>query len=858
MRRTIAALTVLVLSCASLVALACRPAEAVSFRPDVEARLQTEGRWQVVVRGIQAARERRLDQPPATARGWLPAEAGKAQTERQAIVILVDFDDNPADWDNYPPGHYVELLFSEDTYPTGSMRDWYLENSYGTFAVTGQVVGWYRMPELYSYYVDGQAGFGSYPHNAQKLAEDAVAAADPDVDFSQFDNDGPDGIPNSGDDDGIVDALFVVHAGPGRETTGSDDDIHSHAWVMSQPQPVDGVYAWTYSMEPEDGQRGVFGHEFGHVLGLPDLYDTDGTSSGIGAWGMMSYGSWGNGGLTPVHFIAWCKARLGFLDPTTPQGNLQGVDVPQVETNPVAYVLWTNGLPDAQYFMLENRQRVGSDVSLPGDGILIYHIDETVPSNQDESHPLVAVEQADGLFQLEQGEPADDGDPFPGSTGNYEFSGTSVPSSDDYDGQPTQVAVYLLTPSQETMQVDLVVETEPNVILASWALDDTQGGDGDHLLDPGETVDLVATVRNIGTEVFAVTGTLSEPGGQGLIITQSETQFGDLGADTEAPGDPPFTLSLDAGSTLDAVVLDLSLAGVPDYTGQERFYVGIRDSLVFFTWEHERVTPGYVDQWHISDQRNHTPGGLYCWKFGDTGPGNYANRSDGALLSAPIGVGPNTTLRFWHWIEAETQSDTEAWDGGILEVSVEGGPWTQIEPVGGYPYTILPNPDSPFPGGTPCFSGHSTDWEQVEVDLSGLGQWVQIRWRFGSDAYVTDKGWYIDDVTVEGATTSSVADLGDAAVPLLAAPWPNPTAGVSEVRLILPAPSVPYRLVLYDASGRSLGTLASGRSPAAGAELALRWDGRLPSGIRAAAGVYVLRLEVPGYGTWTRKLVRLR
>ncbi len=113
---------------------------------------------------------------------------------------------------------------------------------------------------MYAYYVDAQAGFGTYPRNAQKPAEDAVAAADPLVDFSQFDNDGPDGIPDSGDDDGVVDALFVVHAEPGRETTGSDNDIHSQAWSMANPLTVDGVTAGGYSMEPEDGQRGVFGH----------------------------------------------------------------------------------------------------------------------------------------------------------------------------------------------------------------------------------------------------------------------------------------------------------------------------------------------------------------------------------------------------------------------------------------------------------------------------------------------------------------------------------------------------------------------------------------------------------------------
>jgi len=420
-------------------------------------KLRTEDRWQSVVRGIQDARSRGLDQPPPLARGWLQGKGRPVPHDRQAIVLLVDFSDNEADEEAYPPGHYDEMLFSEGTYPTGSMHDWYVENSYGGLHVTGQVTIWLRMPETYAYYVNGQAGSGDYPHNAQKLAEDAVSAADPFVDFSLFDNDGPDGIPDSGDDDGFVDALFVVHAGPGREETGSDDDIHSHAWAMQNPVSVDGVIADGYSMEPDNGKIGVFGHELGHVLGLPDLYDTDHSSSGIGFWGMMAAGSWGNDGTSPVHFTAWSKSQLGFLEPIVVAMNVNGAECPQTETGSVAYRLWTDGQLGQEYFLVENRQRVLFDAYLPGDGILVYHVDESIEGNQDENHPLLAVKQADGLFELQSGGAADAGDPFPGTSGAYEFSGNTTPDSDNYDDQPTDVAVCLQTDSQPTMIADLQV-----------------------------------------------------------------------------------------------------------------------------------------------------------------------------------------------------------------------------------------------------------------------------------------------------------------------------------------------------------------------------------------------------------------
>jgi immune inhibitor A len=374
-------------------------------------------------------------------------------TQRQSIVLIVDFDDNVADTGNYPASHFEDLLFSVGTFPTGSMRDYYLENSYGDFEVVGEVSGWHRMPQDYSYYVDGQRGFGDYPRNARKLTEDAVITADAYVDFSQYDNDGPDGIPDSGDDDGYVDALFVVHAGPGYETSHDLNDIHSHAWTTTYDVPVDGVFVRRYSMEPEDGHIGVFCHELGHVLGLPDFYDYGYDSRGAGYWSVMASGSWGGGGITPVHFDAYSKSLLGFATPTVPTGTLIDILVSQVETNPVIYKVWTNGSPGSEYFMFENRQQTGFDVSVPGEGIVIYHVDENTYGNDDQRcgsgdpHYELAVEQADGECDLEYYENGGDtGDPWPGTGGtenpNYAFNLLSTPNTRDYDNGQTGVSIF--------------------------------------------------------------------------------------------------------------------------------------------------------------------------------------------------------------------------------------------------------------------------------------------------------------------------------------------------------------------------------------------------------------------------------
>jgi immune inhibitor A len=429
-------------------------ASAMPLEPGIVEILRAEGKLAEEQALEQAARSLGVNNLGENQVYHLAPGAPMLVTARQAIVILVDFSDNVANQTTYPPSHYTDLLFSVGTYPTGSMRDYYLENSYGNFTVTGEVTNWLRMPQTYAYYVDGQRGiYGDYPNNCQKMVEDAVVAADPYVDFSQYDNDGPDGIPDSGDDDGYVDALFVVHAGRGYEQTGNSNDIHSHAWSTYYDVSVDGVKASSYSTEPEDGKIGVFCHEFGHVLGCPDLYDYGYDSRGVGYWSLMASGSWGNGGITPVHIDAWNKALLGFLTPVVPTGSLFDVLVPQVEDNAVAYKIWTGGSAGAEFFMLEHRRQTMFDSYAPSSGILIYHVDENMWDNDNQMcgsgypHYLVGVEQADGECDLEYYvNRGDAGDPWPGSGGtnnpNYAFNLLSTPNTRNYNDVATGVSIY--------------------------------------------------------------------------------------------------------------------------------------------------------------------------------------------------------------------------------------------------------------------------------------------------------------------------------------------------------------------------------------------------------------------------------
>lgn len=382
------------------------------------------------------------------------------------LAILVDFSDKIA---QVSAEKFDTLIYVDRS---GTVTNYYKEVSYNTLTITTVTLpsslGWKRAPQTLAYYANNQNGLGSYPQNAQKLVEDAVDLVDAQVNFSLYDN----------DSDGYVDGLIVIHAGRGAELSGSNGDIWSHMWAIS-PRLRDGVYIYTYSMEPEywvtpgDMTCGVYCHELGHVFGLPDLYDTDYTSEGVGKWSLMAAGSWnGTLGASPAHPDVWSKIELGFLTPTIPSTNQSGASILQVETNASAYRLWTSGTLGSEYFLLENRQRTGYDAALPADGLLIWHIDESRSDNDNEwwpgcgwtVHYKVALVQADNLWEMEKNiDQGDAGDPFPGSADKRTFGGSAAPGSSSYSGSATNVAVNNISNSGAAMTADIAVTSAQDI-----------------------------------------------------------------------------------------------------------------------------------------------------------------------------------------------------------------------------------------------------------------------------------------------------------------------------------------------------------------------------------------------------------
>ena len=137
------------------------------------------------------------------------------------------------------------------------------------------------------------------------------------------------------------------------------------------------------------------------------------------------------------------------------------ITVDDVKTSYKAYRLWADGNHDSsEYYLIENRQRSGYDIALPGDGLLVWHVDEQVVSNKDEGHPKVCLVQADSLDQLKAKDSngGDAGDPFPGSAKNICFNSISKPSSKGYSGQDTYVAINNIPPSSPSMTLNIAVK----------------------------------------------------------------------------------------------------------------------------------------------------------------------------------------------------------------------------------------------------------------------------------------------------------------------------------------------------------------------------------------------------------------
>ncbi|HZF48079.1 MAG TPA: M6 family metalloprotease domain-containing protein [Polyangiaceae bacterium] len=379
------------------------------------------------------------------------AEAATAAAERaplrgqlNVVVVLVEFSDKKM---GNTKADFERLFFSKGEIATGSVAEYFADVSHGLISISGKVVGPYELPQTIKYYADGSSG---KTHKVKEMARDALSKADPDIDFATYDN----------DKDGYVDAFVVVHAGRGAEQTDDKDDIWSHKWVLPQSTKADGVNVYAYLTIPEDARLGVSAHELGHLLfGWPDLYDSDYSSRGVGDFCLMGGGSWLGGGDTPCHPSAWCKSTQGWASVATINQN-ETRAMEDIKTGHSIARLWTEGKSGAEYFLAEVRFRSGYDQLLPAEGLLLWHIDESVKDNKNEQHLKVALVQADGRSDLERkNNSGDQNDAFPGGLQIVKCDKGTNPSTKAYSGADTKVALSGIQAQNSSIHVKLNVRS---------------------------------------------------------------------------------------------------------------------------------------------------------------------------------------------------------------------------------------------------------------------------------------------------------------------------------------------------------------------------------------------------------------
>ncbi|MDP3773264.1 MAG: M6 family metalloprotease domain-containing protein [Gemmatimonadales bacterium] len=369
-----------------------------------------------------------------------------------------------------------------------TVRTYYEEMSNGLLSLQGQVLARVALDSNDTWYegnCNALCSSGASPGRMAQLMREAILGVDSTVNFGLFDNDGPDGIPNSDDDDGEVDIAGFIQPELGGECVAkapsSANNIWSHryyysAWTgqpytTNDPRTGGGpIRIDNYTIQSGVGGSdactgaqimgiGTIAHEMGHGLGLDDLYDTnpdDGDDSeGVGHWGLMGSGGFATP-LSPASMEAFSRAELGWI-------------AVRALTLPGSYQLGPTAVGDTaflirptvanlrgEYFLLENRQAALSDTALirsKGPGLLIWHVDSTKYAqsfflNEVNSGPIHAVwlRQADGLNHLRSSTPdvrnrGDAGDPFPGTTNNTVFGAATNPSSNLNTGLPSGIQI---------------------------------------------------------------------------------------------------------------------------------------------------------------------------------------------------------------------------------------------------------------------------------------------------------------------------------------------------------------------------------------------------------------------------------
>lgn len=470
--------------------------------------------------------------------------------EAKLLTACVRFTNSPPESSLTPISYFQHMIYGRTT-DRRTVADYYHDVSGGKLSITGEVRGWVTMPLSSTYYGNNADGIINQERVANMISNTVTSLRTSGFNFGSYDS----------DLDGFVDCLAIVFQGLGEADGGDENTIWPHQFTYSQlngaaakAAPLatgsvnaegEPVFIDLYFTAAELNTRssnaaetvsapiGTFCHEFAHALGLPDLYDTlPPQSLGLGQWSLMAYGTYANGygqnGDCPVWIDPYNRLMMGWDEEIHLTNSLITARIPEAQKERFVYRLWKDGVENHEYFLVEYRRRHGFNVGQPGEGLLIYHIDESITTGNNYAwyklpdgraligkfNYLVALEQADGLFEIERA--IDQGDDQDAFKNGQEFTDTSWPGSKAYndwgtfdDGPSTLVAV-------KNINID-----SPDVAYADLHIFADQERPGISIQTPagGALIDVLSAASGSASDnvnVTSISATLQElrPGGR--------------------------------------------------------------------------------------------------------------------------------------------------------------------------------------------------------------------------------------------------------------------------------------------------------------------------------------------------------
>ena len=487
------------------------------------------------------------------------------------VAIKIDFDDQRG---RRPGKEFDQFLFADEGV---SLKTYYREVSYGQMNIQSGPMGgvvpkgnqWVRAARPMGYY-----GHGRINHSRlQELVREACAGVDEIVDFSQYDR----------DKDGVVDHVFVIHAGDDEASTFTGI-VGPNIWSILASginRRFDGVLVDTAVIVAEEPSfdkphLGIYFHEFFHDFGAPDVYNPGATGARDHKWGLMGlYGPYQGDmidnvgdGLRPSHIMGYLKwdfdarpenGRTGWIQPVEISENVNDLQIPSFELPPhedkLFRIDFTSGVGTpgerGEFFLIENRYRESGamfDTHLPESGILIWHIDET------QTRPRGAVNAARQIWLEDPSDPEHigidpnnldalpnirlitDGAAYSANDNQTTFTPTTHPNTNTNDGTFSGISITNIGFEGQTMSLSVSFGDtyEPNDTLTdafpielrqtyeSFLFDEDDPRDL-YRFDAGERQAVVITLTNIPEEVDY---RLSLLDAKGATVAEGETVEG--------------------------------------------------------------------------------------------------------------------------------------------------------------------------------------------------------------------------------------------------------------------------------------------------------------------------------------------